>query len=164
MAAEIVVFVWDSTYAASGVLADLRRHHGDEEWVDHLAVVERHRSGRVATHTTHGSVVEGAAWGVVVGGLVGLLFGPAGVLWGAAAAGAAGAALEDVVKETGLSENLLADVRDSLDRQSSALVLMGPEDQVTDALTTVGRFEPDRVIREPVSDETVRHIESGVER
>ncbi len=162
MGAEVVVFVWDSTYGAFGALADLRRHHADAEWLDHLAVVERHRSGRVATHTTHGSVVEGAAWGALAGGLVGMLFGPAGVLLGAAAAGAAGAALEDVVKETGLPENLLADVRRSLEKQSSALVFVGHTDEAEVVVSAVDELAPDGMVRHGISEQALVRIEESI--
>ena len=77
MASEVIMLKFDDTYGAQKAMSAIRAlTELDYAWLEDVAIVERHNSGRVSTHTTHGSVAAGAAWGGLTGLLVGLLFPP----------------------------------------------------------------------------------------
>ena len=73
MTAYFVGLVFDTTYGASEALNKVRAAQElGYTWVDDVAIIERHHSGRIATHTPHGSVAAGAGWGALLGALVGV--------------------------------------------------------------------------------------------
>ena len=81
MASEVIMLKFDDTYGAQQAMSAVRAlTELDYAWLEDVAIVERHNSGRISTHTTHGSVAAGAAWGGLTGLLVGLLFPPLGFL------------------------------------------------------------------------------------
>ncbi|MCU0269610.1 MAG: DUF1269 domain-containing protein [Acidimicrobiales bacterium] len=139
--AELVMIVFEGSSTAHHALAQARSVLDRRAWVDDLAVVERHRSGRVATHTTHDSVERGAKLGGVAGLVVGLVFPPAIV--GAALLGAGlGAGWEKASKELGLDAGVLREIRDALAPGQSALLLYAPEGDLGSLLEAVAAFGP----------------------
>ncbi len=161
--ADLIVLKFDDTYAAQGALAAVRAlEELDYAWVDDVAVVERHKSGRVSTHTTHGSVAEGAFWGGIAGLFVGLLFPPVGFLALWAAGLGAGAITGEAIKEHGLDKQMLNDIRSELDKGTSALLLIGAggdADQMTRAFEP---YKPVKVIRHPLDDKTVESLKGAL--
>ena len=81
MSADLIVLRFTGTYRAQQAMAAVRAlEEMRYAWIEDVAIVERHASGRLSTHTTHGSVTGGALWGGLTGIIVGLLFPPAGFL------------------------------------------------------------------------------------
>jgi uncharacterized membrane protein len=150
MSADLIVVKFTGTYTAQRAMAEVRALEDlRDAWIEDVAIVERHGSGRLSTHTTHGSVTGGALWGGLTGIIVGLLFPPAGLvgLWVLGAA--AGAGVEALTKEHGLDESLLERVKASLsEKATSALVLIGAEGDVDEMTRAFEPYEPVEVIRE----------------
>ena len=64
MASEVIMLKFDDTYGAEKAMSAIRAlTELDYAWLEDVVIVERHNSGRVSTHTTHGSVAAGAALG-----------------------------------------------------------------------------------------------------
>ena len=164
MSADFIILKFDDTYGAQQALAAVRAlEELDYLWLEDLAVIERHRSGRISTHTTHGSVTEGSAWGGLTGGLIGLLFGPAGFLAGILIGGGAGAAIEKAAKESGMPTEVLNDIKDELDKGTSALVLIGAQGDVDEMARAFEPYEPTKTIRHELPDETVDHLKTKLD-
>lgn len=159
--AELIVLKFDDTYGAQAALSAVRAlEELDYAWVDDVAVVERHRSGRVSTHTSHGSVAEGAFWGGIAGMFVGLLFPPVGFLALWAAGLGAGALTGAAVKEQGLDKKMLDEIRNELDKGTSALILIGASGDADQMARAFERYKPSKVIRHEIPDKTVDELKS----
>ena len=95
MSIEVAAYVFDGTYTAEDAL---RKARAAEElnlvWIDDVAVIKRHRSGRLSIHSTwaqdDSDTRFGVGWGALTGGLIGAMAGPAGVLAGMLGGGAFG--------------------------------------------------------------------------
>ena len=142
--AEMLILKFDTTYGAHQALAAVRAlEEMKYVWVDDVAVVEHHQSGRYSTHTAHGSVSAGAAWGGFAGLFVGLLFPPVGFLAIWAAGMGAGALIEKATKMTGLPEGDIEAIRDELSKKgTSALILLGPEGDVDEMTNAFAPYKP----------------------
>ena len=161
--ADLIVLKFDDTYAAQGALTAVRALQDlDYAWIDDVAVVERHQSGRVSTHTTHGSVAEGAFWGGLAGIFVGLLFPPVGFLALWAAGLGAGAITGEAIKEHGLDKKMLNDIRNELDKGTSALLLIGATGDVDEMTRAFDLYKPVKVIRHPIDDKTVENMKGAL--
>ncbi|HXZ03501.1 MAG TPA: hypothetical protein VEH81_01640, partial [Ktedonobacteraceae bacterium] len=87
---DILVFSFTDTHTADEVVNEMKASQKLGAYkVVAEAVVIREADGSVHVHEP-GEGGKGAAIGAVVGGAIGLLGGPAGVLWLAAAGGALG--------------------------------------------------------------------------
>jgi uncharacterized membrane protein len=162
--ADLIVMKFDDTYGAQSALAAVRAlQELNYAWVDDLAVVERHSSGRVSTHTTHGSVAGGALWGGLAGMFVGLLFPPLGFLGLWVAGLGAGAVVGAATKETGLDKSMLDDVRKSLGKGTSALILIGAKTDADQAARAFEPYHPVDVIRHEIPDATVENLKGKLE-
>lgn len=163
MTAELIILKFDDAHKAQAALAAVRAlEELDYLWLEDLAVIERHRSGRISTHTTHGSVSEGSAWGGLTGGLIGLLFGPAGFLAGVLIGGGAGAAIEKAAKESGMPTEVLDEIRAEMEKNTSALVLIGAKGDVDEMERAFAQYEPTRVLRYGIDDTAVEVIRGKV--
>lgn len=154
---EVVALFFDGTDLAARVLGDLRHDAPDDwTWLEDVAVVERHHSGRVATHLTHGgSVTEGTAIGVVTGALVGLVFPPASLGALAVLAGAAGAGIEKLRKDTELPATVASEIQTRLTKGSSALVLVGETADVNVLDAATMQFAVRDRLRQTLPDDVV---------
>jgi uncharacterized membrane protein len=163
MASELVVMKFDSTYGAQAAMNAVRAlTEMNYAWIDDVAVVERHNSGRIATHTTHGSVTAGAAWGGLAGLFVGILFPPAILgFWAAGAAG--GALMEKATKETGLDKKMLTEIKDELDKDTSALLLIGLSGDTDEMTKAFEKYNPVKVIRHDLPEKAVENLKGALE-
>lgn len=161
--AELIILKFDETYGAQAALAGVRAlEELDYAWIDDLAVVERHASGRVSTHTAHGSVTEGAFWGGLAGMFVGLLFPPIGFLALWAAGAGAGAVTGAVLKEHGIDKALLQEVRAELDKGTSALILIGASGDAEEMSRAFEQYHPTKIIRHELPDATLETMRSAL--
>jgi len=121
-----LALMFNSTYGASEALNKVRAAAElGYTWVDDVAIIERHHSGRIATHTPHGSVKTGAGWGALLGALVGVFFPPAGFIALTGLGAGTGALIEKASKEAYVPEDLFDEVKDSLEKGTSALLVLG---------------------------------------
>lgn len=164
MSADLIVLRFHGTYTAQQSMVAVRalqevRH----AWIEDVAVVERHASGRLSTHTTHGSVTGGAIWGGLTGIIVGLLFPPAGILGLWVVGLAAGAGVEALTKEHGLDESMLERVKASLsEKGTSALVLIGAVGDVDEMTRAFEPYAPVEVLREALPDDAAATLRDAV--
>jgi uncharacterized membrane protein len=163
MASELVVLKFDNTYGAQAAMTAVRAlSEMNYAWIDDVAVVERHNSGRVATHTTHGSVTAGAAWGGLAGLFVGILFPPAILGWWAAGA-VGGALIEKATKETGLDKAMLDEIKDELGKGNSALILIGLSGDTDQMAKAFEKYNPSKIIRHDMPDKTVENLKEALD-
>jgi uncharacterized membrane protein len=161
---DLIVMKFADTYGAQAAMNAVRAlTEMRYAWIDDVAVVERHKSGRVSTHTTHGSVTGGALWGGLAGMIIGLLWPPAIFLglWGVGMG--AGAIIEKLTKETGLDEAMLDRIRGALDKGTSALILIGASGDVEEMTRAFEPYKPVDVIREELPEETVENLKAKLE-
>lgn len=164
MASEVIMLKFNDTYGAQKAMSAVRALTELEyAWLEDVAILERHRSGRVSTHTTHGSVAAGAVWGGLTGMIVGLLFPPLGfiALW--AGGMAIGAGVEKATKETGLPHGFLEKVRKELTKGSSALILFGATGDTEEMAKAFDRYNPASIVREHIADETVDTMKKALD-
>ena len=158
---QLVLLRFDEVHGAHRALAAIRAlTELRYAWVDDLAVVERHRNGRVSTHTPHGSSGEGAWWGALVGMVVGWWFPPLTFLLAAGAGAGVGALVGELSKEHGFDEDLVRRVRSELAPGTSALLMIGPHGDVDEMARAFAPYHPTSVIREDLSDDTVEKLHS----
>ena len=163
MSADLIIMKFNGTYTAQQSMAAVRALETMRyAWVEDVAVVERHNSGRVSTHTTHGSVAGGAAWGGLTGLFVGLFFPPAFLgFW--AAGMAAGAGVEALTKEHGVDSGLLDKVKQSLaEKGTSALILIGASGDVDEMARAFESYSPVEVIREALPEEATTNLKEAL--
>ena len=111
-------------------------------WIDDVAVVSCSKHGHLRVNSTWGQdnqAGKGLGWGVVAGGWMGALAGPGGAVAGATLGGYVGAVTGASV-ELALENPTLEDFAASLERDSSALILVGEEETLGDFLSAVEPF------------------------
>ena len=161
---DLIVMKFADTYGAQAAMNAVRAlTEMRYAWIDDVAVVERHKSGRVSTHTTHGSVTGGALWGGLAGMIIGLLWPPAIFLglWGIGMG--AGALIEKLTKETGLDEDMLNEIRAALDKGTSALILIGATGDIDEMSRAFEPYKPVDVIRKDIPEDTVENLKAKLE-
>ncbi|HZJ26569.1 MAG TPA: DUF1269 domain-containing protein [Acidimicrobiia bacterium] len=164
MASEVIMLKFNETYGAHKAMNAVRAlAELDYAWLEDVAILERHRSGRVSTHTTHGSVAAGAVWGGLTGMIVGLLFPPLGfiALW--AGGMAIGAGVEKATKETGLPAGFMDTVRKELTKGTSALLLFGATGDTEEMAKAFDKYNPASIVREQITDETVDSMKKALD-
>ena len=108
-------------------------------WIDDVAVVSRSKHGHLKVHSTWAqddSGKKGLGWGAVTGGLIGMLAGPGGALAGAAIAGSLGGLIGKGV-DASFKDPRLEQFAAALDKDTSAVVLVGEDETLTDFGTAV---------------------------
>jgi len=157
--ADLILLKFDSTYGAQQALSavqaltELRK-----AWIDDVAVVEKHKSGRTATHTPHGSTTAGALWGGLLGMLLFWWF-PPGWFFGAWVGGLAiGGAVGNAMKKSGLDESMIKEIKDELTNGSSMLLLMGAKGDADEMAEAFKPYNPTKVIRHEIPDTTVENL------
>lgn len=130
---------FDGKKTARKALTTLEDYTPAYVWIDDVAVVSRNHLGLLNIHSTwsaDGEMSEDTGWGLVTGGLVGLLFGPAGAVAGAALGGESGA-LMGMIDEAAFDDPVLANFASSLDRNTSALILVGEQPTIDDFASAI---------------------------
>lgn len=162
MTVYFMALMFNSTYGASEALNKVRAAPElGYTWVDDVAIIERHNSGRIATHTPHGSVKSGAGWGGLLGALVGIFFPPLGFLTLTGLGAGTGALIEKASKESYVPEDLFDEVEDSLEKGTSALLVLGET-------TAVGEVEAAfagtyaKEIRKELDEDSVEQMKEKV--
>jgi uncharacterized membrane protein len=160
--ADLVMLKFDTTYGAQQAMSAVRAlEEMRYAWIDDVAVVERHESGRVSLHSPHGSVTGGALWGGLIGMLLFWWFPPAWFLGGWLGGAGIGALTGEVMKRSGLDEGMVEDVKSKLTNGTSALLLMGARGDADQMAHAFEPYHPVEVVRHGLSDETVANLEEA---
>jgi len=161
--ADLIMLRFDDTYGAQQALTAVRALRDlDDTWVDDVAVVEKHRSGRVALHTPHGSVAGGALWGGLIGLLLFWWFPPAWFFGGWLGGMGVGALAGEAMKKTGIDEQMVDDVKSQLTENTSALLLIGATADADEMVRAFEQYHPSAVVRHTMPDETVESLKDAL--
>ena len=134
-------------------------------WIDDVAVVSCSKHGHLRVNSTWGQDNQagtGLGWGVVAGGLVGALAGPGGAVVGATFGGYVGA-VTGAGLQIAFDDPALDDFAASLQRDTSALILIGEEETLGDFLSAVEPFGGE-VIETNLDDKDVKALRKALER
>lgn len=128
-------FVFDGTKTASKALDTLEDYTPVYAWIDDVALITKSKHGSIRVHSTwaqdDSAVGAGTGFGALTGGMIGMLFGPAGALAGAAMGGSMGF-LFGASADMAFDDPRLDDFADSLVNNTSALILVGDDDVLGD--------------------------------
>ena len=164
---EVGVITFSNVEAADRVVGGLRKR-GATHLVNQVATLEHHPSGKFSVHSYSDETSRGAHVGIgaAVGGLVGLLFGPFGLLIGVLGGGAVGASMQGPdAHDLGLDPTFVERLKESLPPDSSAVLIMG-EPAIVDEL--VGEVHAtDQVstneFRQALSEEQAANLRKAIE-
>lgn len=157
--ADLITLTFDSPYGAQAALNAVRALEDLRyAWIDDVAVVEKHRSGRVSLHTPHGSATGGALWGGLIGMLLFWWFPPAWFFGGWLGGMGIGALACEAMKKAGLDENLVNEVKSSLTPGTSALLLIGATGDADQMARAFEPYKPTKVIRQEIPEQTVANL------
>ncbi len=108
------------------------------------AVISINRKGHIRVHSTWAQdsrmEPEGAGLGVLAGGLLGMMFGPAGVLAGVTAGGSIGGIIGHK-ENVEFTDPQLDAFAGSLGKDTSAIVLLGPDAAIKEFRGELADFE-----------------------
>lgn len=162
--ADLIVVKFDDTYGAQAALNGVRAlQELRYAWIDDVAVIEKHQSGRISTHTPHGSVTGGALWGALVGMLIFWWFPPLWFLGGWAGGAAVGGLVGKAMKNSGLDEKVVEDIKAELTDGTSVLVLFGADIDADQMSRAFEPYHPVKVIRHTIDDATVENLKTHLE-
>jgi uncharacterized membrane protein len=161
--AELIMLKFDSIYGAQSAIASVRAlEELNYAWIDDVAIVEKHKGNFVSIHSAHGSVALGALYGSLIGLLLFWWFPPAWFLGGWLGGLGGGALIGEAVKRSGLDEKLVDQVKAELTPGTSALLLIGATGDVDQMTRAFDQLHPVKVIRQPLSDETIEKLKKEV--
>ncbi len=130
---EAIVFNGKRT--ARKALDTLEDHTPTYAWIGNVAILSRNTLGFVSIYSTWAqddrNVGAGASWGMITGALLGLIAGPGGALAGAATGGSLGA-LMGIGSEVLLDDPRLDAFAQALEKDTSALILVGEKPTIAD--------------------------------
>jgi uncharacterized membrane protein len=162
--ADLIVVKFDQSYGAQEALSAIRAlQELRYAWIDDIAIVEKHKTGITTISSPHGSVSGGA----FLGGLAGLLlfwwFPPAWFFGGWLGGMGVGAIIGELMKKSGLDENLIKEIKEELTPGTSALVLVGAKADVDQMRLALEPYHPAKIIRTSLSDDTVAALKEALE-
>ncbi len=139
---EFKAFVFQGKRTAAKACHTLEDNAPEYYWIDDIAMVSRSKHGFLRVNSTWAqdeSTSAGLGWGAVTGGLIGMLAGPGGAWAGAAMGGSLGG-LIGAVEDVAFDDPRLDDFAASLDKDTSALILVGEEATLADFGAAVEPF------------------------
>ena len=161
MSMEMAVVTFEGTNHAEQALSALRSSR-DDAWLTEIAVLEHHRGGRYSMKATtpdygeKGHVGAGVTAGGLTGLALGAIAGPLGlVFWGTMGAMTGGAAGD--TGSTGTFDPLVAQVKDALPRNSSALILVAEPSMAEQFIAATGAQDR-QVSRQQLTDQQVENL------
>lgn len=135
-------FTFKGKKTAAKAFDTLEDYSPEYTWIDDVALVSRSKHGHLRVHSTwaqNESGTSGIGWGALTGGLIGMLAGPGGAWTGAALGGSMGG-LIGVTEDVAFDDPKLDAFAASLDKDTSALILVGEETTLLDFATAVEPF------------------------
>ena len=157
-------FVFDGKKTAHKALHALEDAGAPYVWIDDVAEVSRSKHGSIRVHSTwaqdDSEVGAGTGFGAVTGGLLGLLFGPGGAMAGAAIGGSLGC-LVGATDEVAFDDPRLDDFAAALDKDTSAVILVGEKGTLADFTSA---FEPfgGKIIQTDLDEKDVKALRKAM--
>jgi uncharacterized membrane protein len=160
---EVGLLAFDGERSAERVLEAFRKRGAIGRLVPEFAVLEHHPSGKFSVHDYTAEATRGSRTGLgaAAGGLVGMLFGPVGILAGVVGGGLVGHSMGGSnPKEVGISDEFLGTIEDALPPGSSALLVIGEGEAVGQM---IGEVRSSDVIvrtevRRPLSESQTKQV------
>jgi uncharacterized membrane protein len=157
--AKIVAVAYDRPETADRALERIRQLEGaDQLALDDAAVVVRDDEGEISYRSLGEDTerrVQGGAIGALTGTLVGMLFGPVGAVVGLLGGGAVGAVKWHEVE---IHDSFVEELARGLEPGTSAIVVLGDEDELTFLASRVPDDMRGRLISTDLDDEQVRRL------
>ena len=136
-------FIFDGKRTAQKAFDTLEDYSPAYTWIEDVAELSKSKHGGLRVHSTwaqdDSAPAVGAGLGALTAGTIGLLFGPAGAAAGALVGGSFGAlmgAASNVEFDDPVLDNFVA----SLEKDTSALVLVGEDATLSDFASAVEPF------------------------
>ena len=166
---EVGLLAFDGEDSAERVLEAFRERGAIGRLVPEFAVLEHHPSGKFSVHDYTAEATRGSRTGLgaAAGGLIGLLFGPVGVLVGVAGGGLVGYSMGGSdPKEVGISDEFLRTIEDALPPGSSALLVIGDGEAVGQLIAEVRSSEVviRTEVRRPLSESQTQQVREAFSR
>ena len=159
-------FVFDGKKTAKKAYETLEDYTPAYVWVDDVAEISKNKIGHLRVHSTwaqdDSAVGAGAGFGAVTAGLVGMIFGPAGAAAGAALGGSLGA-LIGAGSNVAFDDPALDDFAASLDKDTSALVLVGEEATLADFTSAVEPFGG-KVVQTNLNEDDIKALRKDLKQ
>jgi uncharacterized membrane protein len=165
---EVGVLTFEGHDAAERLVTSLRGS-GVITKGNEVAILEHAPGGRFSVHSyeSEASVGSHVAGGAIVGGLLtSLLFGPFGLVAGLIGGGLVGASLGGShPHELGMSQEFTAKLRASLPRDSSAVLIIGDPQAVSELMSHIHASDvvTKVEIHEPLTEAQVQTIKQALE-
>jgi uncharacterized membrane protein len=168
---DFAAMVFEHTGGAEEAYSRAPASVGGVAWAREVAFVEHHRRNRIIVRGTFaGRYVDAddelefigakTAEGVVAGGAVGLLFGPAGLAVGLVGGGLAGGVAQER-NSPHLRSAFFDEVRREVPEGDSAVIMMAAPDHV-DAMVAALEGRGGRLVRHHLSVEEAKALENAV--
>lgn len=153
-------FIFDGKRTAQKAFDTLEDYTPAYEWVDDVAELSKSKHGGIRVHSTwaqdDSTPAAGAGLGALTAGMIGLLFGPAGGAAGALVGGSIGA-LMGAASNVEFDDPVLDDFVASLDKDTSALVLVGEEATLSDFTTALEPFGG-KVVQTNLNEDDIKEL------
>jgi uncharacterized membrane protein len=157
-------FVFDGKRTARKAYDTLEDYTPDYTWIDDVAEISVSKYGSIRIHSTwaqdDSDVGAGLGFGAITGGLIGMLLGPGGALAGAAVGGSLGA-LIGATDEVAFDDPALDDFADSLNNDTSALILVGEEATLADFVSAVEPYGG-KIIHVDLSEDDINALRKAM--
>ncbi len=157
-------FVFDGKKTAGKAFDTLEDYTPAYEWIDDVAIVTKSKYGSIRVHSTwaqdDSAVGGGTAFGVITGGLLGLMLGPGGALAGAVTGGSLGL-LIGASADLAFDDPRLDDFAAALVDDTSALILVGDETTLADFVSAVEPFGG-KIIETDLDEDDIKALRKGL--
>ena len=156
-------FTFNGRKTAAKAFRTLEDYAPEYYWIDDVAVLSRSKHGHTRVNSTWAQDESGEAglgWGAITGGLIGMLAGPGGALAGAAVGGGLGGVL-GASADVAFDDPALDDFAAALDKDSSALILVGEEATLADFGAAVEPFGGE-VIDTNLDEEDIKALKKAL--
>ncbi len=160
---DFVGQIYDSQSKAAEVLEEVKGKQGrgdDQLKLLNAAVLKKDSDGKLTFEETNDlDGRRGGLIGAIGGGLLGALAGPIGIIVGAAAGAGLGAVSADHWIDLGFPDKYLEDLKNELEADSSALLLLVEEANIS-IVTDVLNQHGDVIMQHTLSDAAVEQLKS----
>jgi len=157
--------MFDGKKSAQEVLNQLEDSSNDYPWIDDVAVVSKSSKGHLVIHSTWAQDnmgEQGFGWGAFTGAILGAMAGPGSALAGAALGGSLwglfGIAMDDAFDDPKLDE-----FGAKLTKDTSALVLVGDENIMSDYEVALAPFNG-TIIETNLDETDIKYIKEKIKQ
>jgi len=137
-------FTFQGKNSAGKTLDDLESHNNTWDWFDEIAEISVNKRGTYRVHSTwaqdSAKVPGGIGYGALLGGVIGLIFGPGGALAAAAVGGSIGGLIGHHLNVK-FNDPVLDDFAASLLNDTSAIVIIGDKVSIADLTNALAGYD-----------------------